>query len=1841
MTLKIRDAAELRHWMVDYLVTTIGCSPETVDLDLSLNELGVGSRDAVVLSGELSELLGRAVSPVEFWQHPTVNALAAFLTAPEQHGHAPDVVTAGRDAGASDAPIAVIGLACRFPGDVDGPESLWKFLCESRSAIGVVPPQRWEAFDDGSPETAAALASTTKWGAFLTDLAAFDAEFFGISPGEATYMDPQQRLLLEVACEALENAGIPAHAIRGTQTGVFAGACASEYGYLASQDLDQVDVWSGTGGALSIIANRLSYFLDLRGPSVAIDTACSSSLVAIHQACHSLRSGDSALAIAAGVNLVLSPAITRSFDRAGAMSPTGRCHAFDAGADGYVRGEGCGVVVLKRLADAQRDGNRVLAVVRGSAVNQDGRSNGLMAPNPAAQIAVIRVACANAGIPPREVDYVEAHGTGTLLGDPIEARALGTVYGRGRKDGARLLIGSVKTNLGHLEAAAGVAGFIKTVLAVQHARIPRTLNYQVPNPHIPFQELHLKVVDQEQEWPVTGRVRRAGVSSFGFGGTNAHVVVEQAPEQAPVSGSGSGSGSVCTLVVSGKTVDRVAATAGVLGQWMVGGGASVGLAQVAHTLNHHRTRHGLFATVCAGDREQAVAGLTALAAGVAGPGVVLPHEGACGSGTVFVYSGQGSQWVGMGRQLLADEPAFAAAVAEVEPVFVEQTGFSLTQVLAGGAAVAGIERIQPVLVGVQVALTELWRAYGVCPDAVIGHSMGEVSAAVVAGALSLAEGLRVISVRSALMSRLAGAGAMALVELDAAGTEALLAGYPQVSVAVHASPRQTVIAGPADAVDAVIAVVAASDRLARRVEVDVASHHRTVDPILPELRSALADLAPRPPAIPMVSTVSLEDSPRCDADYWVANLRTPVRFAEAVAVAGATHCTFVEVSPHPLLTHAIGETLGQIHHHALGTLARDTPDTLTFHTNLNATHTTHPPDTEHPPEPHPQLPATPWHHTHHWITTRKRHSGASAPRIGTLLGKRFTVSSQPVIHVWRSRLAPNAKPYPGYHRLHGLEVVPVSVLLQTLLTAAGELGVAAVSEVKFKQPIILDLPKDIQVVAEGDSLRIAASSAADGCPELWTTHVTARLSSAVAPADGVAVADGGLSDVADAPIAELLYARGVEGQPFAWSIDSYTRTPSGLRARVDLKGVSREARTVGLLDAATHIAALAGASDTRLFVPAAVEHVWVADSLPSAIGSVSVRRTGGDSDEAVVDIDASALDGGRCVGLRSLRYVALESDMAPTQPAADPRRFAHAIGWQPTIRQMASVTGSIAVIGSAQAAADLRIQLADLRFARGELADARNVLYVADGLPAADGESDVDAATRMSAQLTELVRVVAARADRSPVTLWVLTTGVHEAADRAAMRQSALWGLAGVIAAEHPDIWGGVIDLAPGEVRHETAAEIAATLDTPTKTMLLLRDGVFLAPELQPLPDQPVREPLRCRSGAAYLITGGLGALGLLMAIWLADHGAQRILLAARSPLPPRREWDDPDIDPRMRHRISTIRGLERRGVAVDVLTIDIGSTEDVRGMLAARDRLGAPPIRGIIHAAGVTHDELLAFVTDSSMREVMWPKIQGAQVLDEAFPCGTVDFFYLTSSAASVFGVAGQGSYAAANAYLDALARARNRRGGHSVSIDWAAWRGLGFAVNAPIVADELRRLGLRDLSADEAFAAWEYLHRNDIAQAVVVPVSGTSGDDRTGTAPPVNDTSSVAAAAWATMPADDVRKQLIAKIRAILGRELRTTESELDTDRPFIELGLNSMMAMAIRRDIENLVGLQLSATMLWNHPTVDSLAAYLTARLVPAELPLVETVTASAELKESVLDSLFDHVESASAETENTLG
>ena len=1813
------DEDGLRRWLVDYLVDTVGLSPDEVDCDATLKDLAVGSADAVVMVGELSELLGRELSPVDLWQYPTINALARYLTGGEVE---PVPLPAGdqfRGPIGEREPIAVIGIGCRFPGGVAGPDGFWDFMMDGRTGVREVPPGRWDRFADGSPENAAALAGTTRWGGFLDDVADFDAEFFEIPAGEADKMDPQQRLLLEVTHEALEHAGIAPQSLRHTQTGVFAGACLAEYGYLAASDLSAVDPWSGTGSALSIIANRVSYVFDLRGPSVTVDTACSSSLVAVHLACQSLRSGESEVALAGGVNVLLSPAPTRSFDVVEAMSASGACHAFDAAADGFVRSEGAGVVVLKRLSDAVADGDRVLAVIRGSAVNQDGRSNGLMAPNPAAQMAVLRSAYADAGVDVRDVDYVEAHGTGTLLGDPIEARALGTVLGRGRPVDEPLLIGSVKSNLGHLEAAAGVAGLAKAVLALSRGVIPPTLGYANPNPHIPFESLRLKVVAEQTDWADQGRPRRAGVSSFGFGGTNAHIVLEEAPvapvpqpvESLPVS----------TLVISGKSPARIAATAGMLADWLAGAGDGADLDQVAHTLNHHRGGYRMFATVCARDRAQAQAGLAALAAGGSAPGVVGPHEGPCRPGTVFVYSGQGSQWAGMGRRLLAEEPAFAAAVGELETAFAEQAGFSLREVLESGEPVIGIDRIQPVLVGLQLALTALWRSHGVHPDAVIGHSMGEVTAAVVAGALTPAQGLKVIATRSRLMSRLSGQGAMALLELSAANAEELLTDYPGVTVAVEASPRQVVIAGTPEQIEAIIAVVAGRDRLARRVDVDVASHHSIIDPVLDDLRAELADLDPRPPVIPVfVTTDGRTDAAVFDAEHWVANLRNPVRFSQAVAAAGAQHGTFIEISPNPVLTYAIDDTLADTHHHTVPTLARDADDTWTFHTNLNATHTTRPPGTPHHPEPRITLPPTPWQHSHHWIPEPPpRHTGVSAPAPGTVLGSHTPVAGAMGGHLWQARVLPQGRPYPGLRRIAGVEVIPPSVLIQTLAAAVSEYGAEGIEDLRFDSPLTLDQPRMVQVFTDGEVVTIS-SAGDDG--RHWVRNVTARISGRGAvESAGPGVGEAPAADPSAIDDQHGLW--GIEGHAFEWSVDAHEATPGRLRADIVLPPGSTSA---SLLDAAMDIAQLL-AADTGpgpdaggagLTLPIAVDRVRVDAGAADVSGGVVEVWRRGVADDLMVDIAVRTSDGRSCADLRRLRYRPVES-AAALAPAADPDTVAHIIDWRAWEPDAASAAGPapIAVIGDSDAARTLRDRFAELGNPVADLADARYVVYVPN---VATPDSDVDAATRLICEVGEIVGQLVDRDPRNPATLWILTRGVYESLSDSARRQSCLWALAGVIGAEQPQVWGGLVDLDPDADIADCAKTLFPVLNTPAKSTLLLRDDTLLTSALAPISGAPARQPLRCRPDGAYLITGGLGDLGLLMADWLADRGARRIVLLGRTKV--ERVGAGEGADPGTRRRLDAIAALERRGVSVETAAIDIGSAQEVQALLTARAAGGAAPIRGVIHAAGLAEGQLLTDLEPERVRRTVWPKIAGAQVLNDAFPPGELDFLYLTASAGTVFGVPGQAAYAGGNAYLDGLARARHRQGDNTVSLDWVAWEGLGFGKDAQLVVDELERVGSRPINPAEASAAWEYVSHFDTAQVVMAPMRGASVADAGAVCAPKVD--------WSGLSADELRTELQRGVRAILAGELRVPEEQIELDRPFAEMGLNSVMAISIRRQLEQFVGIELSATMLFNHPTITSFADYLAIRLVPGD--------ATDDLEEedsagSVLDSLFDTVESTS--------
>lgn len=915
------------------LVHAYRVSSNEVSLDVPIRDLGLKSIDVLAIPGDLGDRFGFCIPDLAVWDNPSANDLIDSLlnqrsadSLRESHGHA-DRNTQGR--GSINEPVAVIGVGCRFPGDIDGPERLWDFLTEKKCAI--------TAYPDRGFTNAGTFAES---GGFLKDVAGFDNRFFDIPPDEALRMDPQQRLLLEVSWEALEHAGIIPESLRLSRTGVFVGVSSTDYVRLVSASAQQKStIWDNTGGSSSIIANRISYFLDIQGPSIVIDTACSSSLVAVHLACRSLSTWDCDIALVGGTNVLISPEPWGGFREAGILSQTGCCHAFDKSADGMVRGEGCGVIVLQRLSDARLEGRRILAILTGSAVNQDGKSNGIMAPNPSAQIGVLENACKSARVDPLEIGYVEAHGTGTSLGDRIEAHALGMVFGRKRPGSGPLMIGSIKPNIGHLEGAAGIAGLIKAVLMVERGSLLPSGGFTEPNPAIPFTELGLRVVDELQEWPVVaGRPRRAGVSSFGFGGTNAHVIVEEAGSvgadtvsgRADVGGSG---GGVVAWVISGKTASALAAQAGRLGRY-VRARPALDVVDVGYSLVSTRSVFDHRAVVVGQTRDELLAGLAGVVAGRPEAGVV------CGVGkpagkTAFVFAGQGSQWLGMGSELYAAYPVFAEALDAVVDELDRHLRYPLRDVIWGHDQdlLNTTEFAQPALFAVEVALYRLLMSWGVRPGLVLGHSVGELAAAHVAGALWLPDAAMLVAARGRLMQALPAGGAMFAVQAREDEVAPML-GH-DVSIAAVNGPASVVISGAHDAVSAIADRLRGQGRRVHRLAVSHAFHSALMEPMIAEFTAVAAELSVGLPTIPVISNVTgqLVADDFASADYWARHIRAVVRFGDSVRSA---HCAgasrFIEVGPGGGLTSLIEASLADAQIVSVPTLRKDRPEPVSVMT---------------------------------------------------------------------------------------------------------------------------------------------------------------------------------------------------------------------------------------------------------------------------------------------------------------------------------------------------------------------------------------------------------------------------------------------------------------------------------------------------------------------------------------------------------------------------------------------------------------------------------------------------------------------------------------------------------------------------------------------------------------------------------------------------------------------------------------------------------------------------------------------------------------------------------------------
>ncbi|MFC0038516.1 type I polyketide synthase [Actinomadura rayongensis] len=1754
----------IRRHLIEQIARRSRIAENEVDADRPLEEFGLASRDAVAIAGDLEQMLGRSLPATLVWEHPTINRLSVALANGADLAPAPVPEPAEARPVLDREPIAVVGIGCRFPGgdrDLNGPADYWRFLTGRGDAIREVPEGRWDPFDDGSPEVADLLAQTTKLGGFLSDVAEFDAQFFGITPREAAAMDPQQRLILEVAWQAFEHAGIGPASLRGSRTGVFVGVSAPEYAAFTASDLASLEAFTATGAALSIIANRLSYLLDLRGPSMIVDTACSSSLVSTHLAVQALRNGEADVALAGGVNLLLSPTVTMTFDLAGATAGDGHCKAFDASADGMVRAEGCGAVVLKRLSDAVRDGDRVLAVIKGSGVNSDGRSNGLVAPNFDAQRALLRDVYAAAGIDTREVDYVEAHGTGTFIGDPIEAKAVGEVLGAGRDADEPLLIGTAKSNLGHMESAAGIAGLIKTVLALHHRTIPASLHYKEPNPHIPFEELRLAVVAEEIPWPARSHPPRAGVSGFGFGGTNGHVLLEAAPaqvvEREPL--------TVRTFPLSDTSADRIRDHAALLADWLP---EDAELADIARTLHGRNGRGRARAAVVARDRAGLAAGLAALAEGRPHPGVVSGTALGTPGRPVFVFSGYGAQRPGMAKALLEEEPAFAEAIDDIDALFAEEDGPELWSLLESGAELTGgPAQVMPVLFAVQIGLARMWKAYGVTPAAVVGHSMGEVAAAVVAGRLSLADGARVICRRSRLLNGLVGGGAMAVLGASAQDVARLAADLPDVHAAVFSSPRQTVVTGDAAQIGTVLERAEAEGRLARRVQAEGAGHSPQVDPLLDDLRAALADLGEEP-GTPLAEgiafyTTALEN-PRgvgeLDADYWAANLRNPVRLTDAVAAASEDgHRTFVEINAHPILSHGVGETLdgsGALVTHTLkrAPKGQDTDDAVTFHAQL-ALLAAHGLAVAGPADGGiTDVPHAPWRHERHWLDTSRR--AGSGRDEHPLLGAHVELPGEDR-HAWRADVGTAVH---AWAAVHDLPVLPVAAFAEMALAAGAEAlatDAVRVNSLWIERPLALTDHTTVTTTYDEVEQRVEIHTRT--AAGTWT-----RIASADVGADARPVVPGEFAG----PVTEVAGAeRGSR---------HYRLHPEVLDRALGV--LSAEAETVtgtpGVWLAET-IGALRvhGPTHRGGHVRVAVTHDG-----DDVLGALQIAGPGGEilaEATGIVLRRAERSDVPVPLADKLVELVWDETDV--------PAPRAEAGAWQILAEDDDALARAVAA-GLAEAGHAVVRRALDA----GVDGTPSDVLFVPP--PSLVDENLVLAVARLSTALPDGPRLWIAT--RAALSVLPGEAGLHQ--------QAHVRALTRVLAFERTVQRATLVDV---DRPADLVAELVANADARE---VAWRGGVRRVARLDraALPDVTPRKVVR--RGGAYIVTGGYGGIGLVTATLLAERGAARIVLSGRS-------GPGPDAE-------RAITRLRERGTDIAVVLGDIAEPGTAERLVRAA-REGGLTLRGVVHGAGAIDDRLITDLGADDLHRVWSAKVTGARRLDAALGTGDgLDWFVVHSSAAALLGSPGQAAYAAANAAIDALMAERRAHGRPGTAIDWGTWSQVGGAAETAVAVIE-------PISPAEGAEALEALLALDRADTGVLRFDPAAA---VGLFPEIRNMPYFAAltAAAAELGADGVaadwpgidavkeldpasaRAAIAAQVRYRIASVLGFAPERLDPAIPLTDLGLDSLVAVRIKSGVEHDLGLTVPASVLLQGASVNVFEEWAAGELGLSDAPAPAT-------------------------------
>ncbi|WP_415925357.1 SDR family NAD(P)-dependent oxidoreductase [Streptomyces sp. ME19-01-6] len=1720
---------------------------------------------------------------------------------------------------AAREPIAIVGMSCRFPGGVSSPEELWELVADGRVGIADFPADRgWDLGALYDPDGLRPRSSYIRKGGFIDGAADFDAEFFEISPREALAMDPQQRVLLEASWEAFERAGIDPGELSGEKAGVFIGGVLSGYGAGGPGGPQDSEGYLLTGSASSILSGRISYTYGFEGPAVTVDTACSSSLSALHLAMRSLRTGESSLALAGGVMVMATPDAFTEFSKQRGLAKDGYCKAFAASADGTAWGEGAGLLVLQRLSDARREGRRILAVVRGSALNQDGASNGLTAPSGPAQQRVIRQALTGAGVSASEIDVVEAHGTGTTLGDPIEAQALIATYGQDRPEDRPLLLGSVKSNVGHTQAAAGVAGVIKMVMALRHGVVPPTLHVDEPTPHVEWSAGAVELATERVPWPKTGRPRRAAVSSFGISGTNAHVILEQAPDEAEDAEAPEPpaepliSGGPLPWTLSAKSGPALRGQATALRAFLTGGEAdALSDPAVAAALASTRAALGHRAVVLAADRAACLTELDALADGADDTadtadtvrGVARP-----GAKTALVFPGQGSQWAGMATGLLESSPVFAESFRECAEALAPHVDWDLHEVVRDETALTRVDVVQPALWAVMVSLAALWRSLGVVPAAVVGHSQGEIAAACAAGVLSLADGARLSALRSRVIAEdLAGQGGMVSVAASVERTTQLMGDRDGVWVAAVNGSAATVIAGAPDALAEVVAAAEREGVRARTIPVDYASHTPHVEPLRERLLELAAPITPRAGTVPMHSSVTAgpADPTACDARYWYRNLRQPVRFAETVdSLLEAGVDTFVEVSPHPVLTAAIEDVAaaaGRRDVVVAGSLRRDQDERAAL-TRSVATLWTRGVDVDWsallPPATAPvDLPTYAFQRQRFWLPAPALTGDASDLGLDPADHPLLTAATRPAgadSAVLSGRLTLAAQPWLADHAVLGSVLLPGTAFVELALAAGREFGCGHLAELTLQTPLTLGGTAGVTLqvqIAEADASgartvtvhsRPDDATGRDGTdgPAEWTRHAAATLTPDTAPAPaepgplGGTWPPPGASAIEVGDFYDTLFERGYEYGPAFQGLRAVWRRGDDVFAEVALADdTTAEGFVVhpALLDAALHATGLGGLFGDEGAV-----------RLPFAWSGVRAWAT--EARTARVWLTAAGED--------AVRVRAADASGAPVA-AVD----------QLVLRPLATAPGSSA------AARSLYVPRWDRWQPQGPVAAARVAVW-ADGAPVEDAlaegpdvvlldcaavavpDDDVPGAVRiLNRAVLARIQEWLAHEGATAARLAVLTRDAvpAEAGDRVDPVHASVHGLVRSAQSEHPDrFW--LIDGDGAQV----PAEVVAALVAAAEPEAAVRGDRLFVPLLT-RPGAPATEAAAPWSGeGAVLITGGTGVVGSAVARHLvAAHGVTELVLVGR------RGADAPGAA-----RLAA--ELTEGGAQVRLAACDVADRDALAVLLDS-----IPKLRGIVHAAGALDDGVVTDLTPQRLDTVLRPKTDAAWHLHEL--ARDVATFVLFSSAAGTFGTPGQANYAAANTFLDALVVRRRAEGLPAHSLAWGLWEETSELTAGLDEVDRRRlsRAGLRPLTTQEGLALLDHAlafdHPHTLPVRLDLPRASTDGREpprllRALVRTPARRAAGAApAGGWRerydAAPEDEREDLLVALVRAQAATVLGHTGADaIATDRGFKDLGFDSLTAVELRNRLDELTDIRLPATLVFDYPNAGALGGYL---------------------------------------------